>query len=194
MSQSRTIKLKIENFTKGRKIHFPSTFNELIKKISLFAPNSDQNKMYQIIDIKTNKIIQNQNDFQMFNLQHFTDKTVTLLINLVDKIKINIIPEYQLENSSLFFQSIVIPKKKEEEKEDKKEILKEKVIKEEEKELTEEEKLKESIRLLVHSKLKIFEENIMNGLIEKSKPPQPIHKGIKCDECGINDIKGIRYK
>ena len=194
MSQiSRTIKLKTDN-NKNKKIMFPSTFNELLDKINTFIQNYDPNKIYQIIDVKFNKVIQNQNDFQMFNLQHFTDKSITLVINLIDKSKINIIPEYQLESSSIFFQSIIEPKKQEEEKEEKIEIIEEKVVKEEEKrELTEEEKMKESIRLLVRSKLKIFEDNIMKELLEEAQP-LPVHKGIKCDECGINDIKGVRYK
>ena len=191
MSQMRIIKLKLENIKQNKKIIFPSTYNELIEKINSFKPNTDPNKIFQIVDIKNNKIIQNQNDFQIFNLQHFSEKTTTLLINLIDKNKINIIPEYQLENSSLFFQSIIVPKKQEEIIEEKNEIIEE--IIEEKKELTEEEKMKESIRLLVRSKLKIFEDNIMNELIENIQP-LPIHKGIKCDECGIKDIKGVRYK
>ena len=86
MSQiSRTIKLKTDNNKKNKKIIFPSTFNELLDKINSFIPKYDPNKIYQIVDIKFNKIIQNQNDFQMFNLQHYTDKSITLVINLIDK-------------------------------------------------------------------------------------------------------------
>ena len=179
MQQNCYIKLKNPQKKENKKIIIPLNFNELIEKISLFIPNNDPNKIYQICDIKdNNKIIKDQNDYQMFKIKHSLDHNITLLINLIDKNIINKVPEYQLENSSIFFKSLVQPKKEKKEPE-------------EQKELTEEEKIKESIRSLVRSKLKILEDNILNEIIEK---PKPIHKGIKCNSCGMNNIKGIRYK
>ena len=179
MSLVNTIKLKFQNEKFVKKISIPSTFNELIKRIQSFYPNNDPTKIYQICDMKLNKIVKDQNEYQMFNLQHSSEHNKTLFISIVDKYNINKIPDYQLENSSICFESIVVPKKKEEEEE---------IIK---KDLSEEEKIKESIRSLVHSKLKSFEDNIINEIKENSKP---IHKGIKCNGCGMENIKGIRYK
>ena len=180
---SSIIKLKTKNSKLLKKISAPSTFKELIEKIQIFYPNNDPNKKYQIYDEKFNKSIQNQNDYQIFNIQHASDRKIVLSINLIDKDNnINKIPHYQLEKSSICFESIVIPKQKEES------VEKEELVK---KDLNEEEKIKENIRSLVRSKLKIFEDNIINEITEKS---QPIHKGIKCNGCGINNIKGIRYK
>lgn len=180
---SQTLKLKFQNEKFSKKIPVPSNLNELIEKIQLFYQNNDPQKIYQVYDEKLNKIIQNQNDYQIFKLQHASERNMILFISLIDKNNnINKIPDYQLENSSICFESIVVEKKKEEIEE------KEKSIK---KDLTEEEKIKESIRSLVRSKLKFFKDNIINEIRESS---QPIHKGIKCNGCGINDIKGIRYK
>ena len=182
MSHQRTLKLKSEN-NKVKMIYIPLTYNELLERVKEYLPNNDPNKIYQIFDIKFKKNINDQNDYQLFNLQHASRDKMTLLISLIEKKDINKIPDYQPESSSIFFESCIIPKQ--EEKEEKEEE------KYEEKELTEEEKIKESIRLLVRSKLKILENNILNEINNKG---QPIHKGIKCNQCGINEIKGVRYK
>ena len=181
MSHRRTLKLKCEN--KGKKIFIPQTYNELLEKVKECLPNNDPNKIYQIFDIKFQTIIKDQNDYQLFNVRHASNDKITLLINLIDKKDINKIPDYQPESSSIFFESCILPKQ--EEKEEKHEE------KHEEKELTEEEKIKESIRLLVRAKLKNLENNILNEISNKE---QPIHKGIKCNQCGKEDIKGVRYK
>ena len=197
MSSFHYIKLKAEN-KPGKKILLPNNFDELLEKINkTYLPNNDPNKIYQILDIKFQKIIKDSNDYQSFIINHASDNNVSLMINLIDKNSIDIkkIPDYQLESSSIFFKSNIISKsedlKKEEEKEQK-----------EEKELTEEEKIKESIRLLVQNKLKDLENNIMSQIISKNinsksiinNQKYVIHKGIKCNECGMNDIIGIRYK
>ena len=183
MSQNRFLKLKSENNKKVKTIFVPLTYNELLEKInSEFLPNyNDPNKVYQIYDTKFEKLIKDENDYQIFNLQHDSDNKILLLVNLIDKVDINKIPEYLPESSSLFFQSQIIPKQNEEEKEEIKI----------EKELTEEEKIKENIRLLVQSKLKLLENNIIKDIKEKI---HPVHNGIICNECGVNNIKGIRYK
>ena len=183
MSQNRYLKLKSENNKKVKTIFVPLTYSELIEKINKeFLPNNDPNKIYQIYDVKYGKLIKDQNDYQIFNLQHSSENKIVLFVNLVDKYNINNIPDYALESSSIFFQSSIIPKKEDEEKEEEIKI---------EKELTEEEKIKENIRCLVQSKLKILENNIIKDIKQKILP---VHNGIKCNECGINNIKGIRYK
>ena len=165
---------------KVKKIYLPSSFNELCDRAQSYLENIDPNKTFQIIDAKLNKRINDQNDFQTFIMEHSTENNIVILINLVDKKDINKIPAYQMENSSIYFQSNVMPKKEEKFP-----------IKEEKKELTEEERIKENIRSLVKSKLKTLESNIYNEII---KNEQPIHNGIKCNACGTKNIKGIRYK
>lgn len=177
--------LKLKSNKKNKKIYIPQSYNDLIEKIASFLPNNEQNKIYQIYDTKLGTIIKDQNDYQMFLHKHESENQITLLINLIDKNSINKIENYQPENSScIFLESCIKPKDDKKEEEKYKENFKEK-------ELTEEEKIKESIRLLVQSKLKTFEANIINAVKNKDKP---IHKGIKCNGCGINDIRGIRYK
>ena len=176
----RVIKLKTDHpGLKLKKIYIPTTFNELLYKIKDYLKNNDQNKIYQIMDVKLKKIIKDENDYKLFILEHSSENSINLFIRLIDKKEINKMPDYQQVSSNLFFQSIIIPKKEE------------KKINIEEKELTEEEKIKENIRSLVQSKLKTLENNIINEVINNE---YPIHKGIICNECRINDIKGIRYK
>ena len=165
---------------KAEKIYLPNSFNELYDKAKNYIKNNDPNKTFQIIDAKLKKIINNETDFLTFIMDHSTENNIALLINLVDKKDINKIPAYQMENSSICFQSNIIPKKEENFP-----------IKEEKRELTEEERIKENIRSLVKSKLKTLESNIYNEII---KNEQPIHNGIKCNACGTKNIKGIRYK
>ena len=182
MSNIRYIKLKSgKNITKTKIL---SDFDELLEKIKNFVPNNDSNKVYQIKDDKKQKIIDNENDYQSFIKEHESEKNTTLTINLIDKNRINIqkVIEYQPECSNIFFPSCIISKSKEIKKEEEKE-----------KELTEEEKIKESIRLLVKSKLKNLESSITNELINNVRNSQLtlsnqkhiIHKGVRCDECGI---------
>ena len=181
----RTIKFKLNNQkSKAEKIYFPSSFNELYDKAENFFKNiKPPDKIFQIIDMNLNKIIKDQNDFITFISDHSSENSVKLLLNITDIKDINKIPHYQVENSSIFFQSIIVPKKEEE--------ISIEEEKEKKKELTEDEKMKESIRALVQSKLKILESKLYN---EIKNSDQPIHNGIKCNLCGTNNIRGIRYK
>jgi hypothetical protein len=181
MSQSHFIKIKTEEKTK--KIFFPLNFNDLLGKINeVFLPNNDPNKIYQIYDLKNQKFIKDENDFIALNTEHCSDNKACLFIKLIDKNEIDQKPNinYQAESSSIFFESSMAEKKKEEEK-----------GQDEKNELTEEQKIKESLRSLVQSKLKNYEKNIYDEIINNYLP---IHKGINCNECGMNNIKGIRYK
>jgi len=221
------IKLRTE-FKGYKKIKIANNYDELLGVIIQFLPNGDQNKIYQIYDKKLNKSITNNEDYQTFLKEHSSETNAKLSISLVDKNIINIkkVPDYKLESSSICFESCTKPKineiKIEEEKEEKEDILvtlytliwdnkKDKhpmrpsneVNEEEDKELTEEEKIKKSLRLMVRSKLKNLEKNIISELsndIKNSQLISPIqnsnilHKGIKCNQCGKNNIIGIRYK
>ena len=74
----------------------------------------------------------------------------------------------------------------------------------EEKEEKEEKEFENNIKKIVESNINNMKNEIINSLIEASKienkPKQKnsknetIHNGIKCDNCGMFPIKGIRYK
>ena len=205
------IKLSSENKEGSKKkINIPNNYDELLRNIKLYLPNDDPNYIYQISDIKLNKIINNNEDYQTFLEEHSSQSNAELSISLVDKNSINIkkVADYQVESSNILFESCIKPKKNEieiekekEEEEDEDEDINE----EEDKELTEEEKIKKSLRLMVRSKLKNLEKNIISELCNDIKNSQLIspnqnsnsnivHKGIKCNQCGKKDIIGIRYK
>lgn len=192
-----------------KKLKIPNNYDELLGIIKSFIKNDDPNKIYQIYDIKLKKNINNDEEYQIFHKEHSSEMSATLSISLVDKNSINIkkVPEYQLESSSICFESSIKPKineikiEKEKEEDDEDEKLNE----EEDQELTEEEKIKKSLRLMVRSKLKNLEKNIISELCNDIKnsqliPPNQninsniVHKGIKCNQCGKNNIIGIRYK
>ena len=203
------IKLSSENKgIKKIKIVNNNNYDELLGNIKSYMQNDDPNKIFQIYDIKLKKNINNDEEYQTFLKEHSSEGNAILSISLVDKNSINIkkAPEYQLESSNICFESCIKPKKneikieKEKEEEDEDEDLNE----EEDKELTEEEKIKKSLRLMVRSKLKNLEKNIISELCNDIKNSQLIpnqningrivHKGVKCNQCGKNNIIGIRYK
>ena len=172
MSNSLVIKLKPEFGGMSKKINPPDNFESLIGIISEIYKKENPNQIYRIKDKKTHNIIKDHNDYESLILENFTEKEVTLLINIIDKPKE---VEYKEESNYLFFKSnLILPVQRE---------------------LTEEEKIKESIREMVKSKLKILEKSIIDDI---SKQPaleiQNVHKGIKCSSCGMKNIVGIRYK
>ena len=202
------IKLSCEIKEGFKKIKKLNSYDELLTKIKEYIPNNDPNKIYQICDNKLKKIINNDEEYQTFLKEHNSESSATLSISLVDKDSINIkkVPDYQLESSNICFESCIKQKKNEIEIEKEKEEEEDEDINEEEdKELTEEEKIKKSLRLMVRSKLKNLEKNIISELCNDIKNSQLIspnqisnsnivHKGIKCNQCGKKDIIGIRYK
>ena len=170
MENSQYMKLKPEFSGFVRKIKIPDNFDLLMHAIKENYKNDNPNKIYKITDMKTKKIIKNQEDFEALVLENFTEKEIKLLINIVDKP-----PEYQEESNHMCFKSNLIIQEK--------------------KELTEEEKIKQSIRELVQSKLKTLEKSIMEDISKKlDLNPPNVHKGIKCSNCGMKNIVGIRYK
>ena len=173
MSNSLVIKLKPEFGGYSKKIKSPDNFESLIDIISEIYKKENPNQIYRIKDKKTQNIIKDNNDYECLMLENFTEKDeVILLINIIDKPKE---VEYKEESNHLCFKSnLILPVQRE---------------------LTEEEKIKESIREMVKSKLKILEKSIIDDI---SKQPaleiQNVHKGIKCSSCGMKNIVGIRYK
>ena len=172
MNNSVVIKLKPEFGGMSKKISPPDNFELLIDIISETYQKGNPNQLYIIKDKKTQKIIKDQNDYESLMLENFTEKQVILLINIIDKPKE---VEYKEESNHLYFKSnLILPVQRE---------------------LTEEEKIKESIREMVKSKLKILEESIIEDISKQVDLNIPIvHKGIKCSNCGMKNIVGIRYK
>ena len=170
MKNSKTIKLKPDFVGFSRKIKAPEDFESLMTYIEMNFQNKDPNKIFRITDLKTNKIIKDKDDFDCLILENYTENEIKLLISLIDK---PIIPEYQEERNNICFKSnLILPKQVE---------------------LTEEEQIKQKIREMVQTKLKILEKSIIDD-ISKEINPIIIHKGINCSICGKKDIVGIRYK
>lgn len=170
MKISTTIKLKPDFGGMSKKIKDPENFESLMTSIEKNYKNDDPNKKYRIKDLKTEKIIKDQNDFEYLILENYTEKEIKLLISIIDKPKI---PEYQEERNHISFKSnLILPKQEE---------------------LSEEEQIKQKIREMVQTKLKVLEQSIIED-ISKEINPIIIHKGINCSICGKKDIVGIRYK
>ena len=170
MKNSTTFKLKPDFCPMSKKLKAPENFESLMASIEKIYKNNDPNKIYRIKDLKNEKIIKEQDDFESLILEHFTEKEIKLLISIIDKPKI---PEYQEERNQIIFESnIILPKQEE---------------------LSEEEQIKQKIRDMVQTKLKILEQSIIEDISKEINPPI-IHKGINCSICGKKDIVGIRYK
>ena len=170
MKNITTIKLKPDFCPMSKKLKAPENFESLMASIEKIYKNNDPNKIYRIKDLKTEKIIKDQNDFESLILEHLTESEIKLLISIIDKPKI---PEYQEERNQIIYESnIILPKQEE---------------------LSEEEQIKQKIRDMVQTKLKILEQSIIEDISKEINPPI-IHKGINCSICGKKDIVGIRYK
>ena len=169
----KNIKLKRETDNLCKLIKPPDFFDEILNIVKEFLPNDNPNKkIYRIKSVESDKILKSQEDYENFRLENL----YSLIVSLIDKP-----PIFQSEKSHIFIQSnILFPNKKE---------------------LSEEEKIKEGIRTLVQSKLQSLEKTILDS-ISKKYPQQNninnnnaiIHKGIKCSNCGMKNIIGIRYK
>lgn len=170
MEMPLIIKLKPEFLNYSKKIKAPDTYEQLMDEIEKVFINNNPNKIYRIIDKKTNNIIKDHNDYESLILENYTEKVITLLINIIDKP-----PEFKEESSHICFKSnLIIPQQKE---------------------LSEEEKIKQSIREMVQSKLAILEKSIIDQISQKENlNPPNIHIGIKCSGCGMENIVGTRYK
>jgi len=201
MDIKRVIKLRTsQGFAK--RIDFPKNFEELLQKAQTFIPLEDSTKRYQFMEEKANREITNQDDFELMSKEYETEKTIKILVNIVDK-----------ESEEIPLSKIVTKDEKDEN--NKINLITPKYDlnnKKEEKEEEHEDKIKNDIKELVQSKMKDLEKNLIQDIYQSIKTQinvneekmtqsqiiqnqsEMIHKNIKCDNCGMESIKGIRYK
>ena len=192
MELKRILKLKYNGVAK--KSDFPADFDALEEKAKEFKPINENNQRYQFIEENTNREIRNQEDFNLMSEEYQNDKIVKISINIIDK---------PLEISEPNFSQSEISIRKAED-----EILSINNNFEESKIEEPDEKMKREIKELVNNKMKNLEENIAQDIFQSiktqlSKNEQNIlneknsNKIIhiyKCNNCGKENIEGIRYK
>ena len=192
MESKRILKLKYNGVAK--KSDFPADFESLEEKAKEFKPINENNQRYQFIEENTNREIRNQEDFNLMSEEYQNDKIVKISINIIDK---------PLEISEPNFSQSEISIRKAED-----EILSINNNFEESKIEEPDEKMKREIKEIVNNKIKNLEENIAQDIFQSiktqlSKNEQNIlneknsNKIIhiyKCNNCGKENIEGIRYK
>ena len=192
MESKRILKLKYNGVAK--KSDFPADFESLEEKAKEFKPINENNQRYQFIEENTNREIRNQEDFNLMSEEYKNDKIVKISINIIDK---------PLEISEPNFSQSEISIRKAED-----EILSINNNFEESKIEEPDEKIKREIKEIVNNKMKNLEENIAQDIFQSiktqlSKNEQNIlneknsNKIIhiyKCNNCGKENIEGIRYK
>ena len=192
MESKRILKLKYNGVAK--KSDFPADFESLEEKAKEFKPINENNQRYQFIEENTNREIRNQEDFNLMSEEYQNDKIVKISINILDK---------PLEISEPNFSQSEISIRKAED-----EILSINNNFEESKIEEPDEKMKREIKEIVNNKMKNLEENIAQDIFQSiktqlSKNEQNIlneknsNKIIhiyKCNNCGKENIEGIRYK
>ena len=192
MELKRILKLKYNGVAK--KSDLPADFDALEEKAKEFKPINENNQRYQFIEENTNREIRNQEDFNLMSEEYQNDKIVKISINIIDK---------PLEISEPNFSQSEISIRKAED-----EILSINNNFEESKIEEPDEKMKREIKEIVNNKMKNLEENIAQDIFQSiktqlSKNEQNIlneknsNKIIhiyKCNNCGKENIEGIRYK
>ena len=192
MESKRILKLKYNGVAK--KSDFPADFESLEEKAKEFKPINENAQRYQFIEENTNREIRNQEDFNLMSEEYQNDKIVKISINIIDK---------PLEISEPNFSQSEISIRKAED-----EILSINNNFEESKIEEPDEKMKREIKEIVNNKMKNLEENITQDIFQSiktqlSKNEQNIlneknsNKIIhiyKCNNCGKENIEGIRYK
>ena len=192
MESKRILKLKYNGVAK--KSDFPADFESLEEKAKEFKPINENNQRYQFIEENTNREIRNQEDFNLMSEEYQNDKIVKISINIIDK---------PLEISEPNFSQSEISIRKAED-----EILSINNNFEESKIEEPDEKMKREIKEIVNNKMKNLEENIAQDIFQSiktqlSKNEQNIlneknsNKIIhiyKCNNCGKENLEGIRYK
>lgn len=201
MDKKRIVKLKGSQGL-AKRTDFPDNFNDLIEKANGFMPLEEPNKRYQFIDEKTNKEIKNQEDFEKMSKEYEKESLTKILINIVTQENIleqtskNEAPPIGIQGK--MSEIIFTPSTNE-------------TFDGNKKEETEDEKMKEDIKNLVKNKMKDLEDNIIKDIYQSIKTQltsisqiqnnkinenndNVIHQGIKCSNCGMTEIKGVRYK
>jgi hypothetical protein len=221
MEKKRILKIKAEKIAK--RLDFPNDFISIIEKIKEFVPLIDPNKAYQLIEEKSKKEINNEEDFQKMSKENQNENLIKMSVNIVD---INSIPISIKNPSSInkpytnfvsYETSInILGNKKEENKIEIKEEIKEK---KEIKENNEENEIENTMKSILKEKMKELEDKLVEELynnlqneITKSKlnnnnapkiieeekleicKVKTVHEGIYCNKCGKNNIEGVRYK
>lgn len=194
MEKKRIIKLRT-NQGLAKRIDFPKDFNDLIEKTQTFLPINESVKKYQFIDENVEREIRHQEDFELL-AKHVSDKPTKILVNIVDKeleeMPLSISHAFshaQLDEESINITINPIDNKEEEDSND---------------------KIKKDIKEMVRNKMKALEENIIQDIYKSIKTQletneekinalsinqdEVIHRDIKCNICGTQNIKGIRYK
>ena len=192
MELKRILKLKKSGGI-AKKSDFPNSFAELKEKAKEFVPINEGIQKYQFIEENANREIRHQEDFDLMNKEYEKEKIIKISVNVIDK---------PLDEQNLSFSNVSC-KKSEEEVISINNNIDLGDIKIEEPE----EKMKREIQEIVNNKMKNLEENIAQDIfqsiklqLEKSEQNNNInnnyniHLGIKCNECGIENIEGIRYK
>lgn len=191
--------LKILYGTTTKRTEFPISFNNLLQFIVEWIP-IENDKIVIFKDSKTGKMITNDSEYQTFKSLPVEGATPKLIVMIQPK---------PIEEP---------PKKKEEEKvyEDKQELKGNSEMKIEDAakngdDLDVEEKFKQTLSEAVQKTLQNIQKEIINEINNKvtltnqskvilsSQLPKKngnlqVHKGKKCQECQMSDIKGIRYK
>ena len=197
MEKKRIIKLRT-NQGLAKRIDFPNNYDELIEKTKSFLPIDDNSNRYQFIDEKVDREIRHQEDFELMSKSYENEKTIKILVNIIKKEELEEIPlSHVFSQNKLNEESInisITPNLENNEK-----------IEDEP-----EDKIKKDIQELVRSKMKDLENNIIQDIYKSIKTQlnineerintvnlnqkEIIHKDIFCNNCSMENIKGIRYK
>ena len=178
----------------AKRLEFPENFDKLMEIVKNFFPIDTNTKSYQLIDENLDREIHGQEDYELMN-KKYQKGTVKVLIKEVYKeepLIINPSSSKVFNNNDLVGETVNIS------------IL----SKNQKKEIDEEEDpLKKDIQELVRNKMKDLEVNIVQDIYQSIKSQltlneqnqnlnqnEMVHKGIKCNHCGVENIKGIRYK
>ena len=180
----------------AKRCDFPNSFKDLEDKAKDFVPINEEYQKYQFIEEKAQREIKNEEDFDLMNKEFQNEKVIKITVNVVEKP--SDFPEHTLSLSN------------ESQKKLEEEIIN--LYTNEESNINikfeePEDKMKREIKEIVNNKMKNLEENIAQDIfqsiklqLEKSEQNNNInnnyniHLGIKCNECGIENIEGIRYK
>ena len=181
----------------AKRCDFPNSFKDLEDKAKDFVPINEEYQKYQFIEEKAQREIKNEEDFDLMNKEFQNEKVIKITVNVVEKP--SDFPEHTLSLSN------------ESQKKLEEEIIN--LYTNEESNINikfeePEDKMKREIKEIVNNKMKNLEENIAQDIFQSiktqlSKNEQNIlneknsNKIIhiyKCNNCGKENIEGIRYK
>ena len=181
-------------------IPYPSNFDELIKKAKEFVPFQENTKRYQLIELKANKEITTQEDFELMTKEYQNEKNIRIKVNLVNNDTKYLIPEkngYIIEKndfnkiineSNINIQGINYQEESNGKISDNVKLVIKKKLKELEDKLVDE-LYNNSMIEIKNSKIN----NQINGLKKSNSKNLHVHKGIICNKCGL-EIIGERFK